>query len=72
MDTQIVILSPKFQVVVPKEARRALGLQPKQRLMVLTKERQLLLIPIEEDLRKVRGIFPRMDLSDVRDHSDRF
>lgn len=68
----VVAVSPKFQVVIPKEAREALGLAPSQKLVVFVRGKQILMIPVDDDVRKYRGIFPRMDLSDVRDHTDRF
>lgn len=40
------ILSPKFQIVIPKEIRQALSLKPGQRLNVIEKEGHIELRPI--------------------------
>jgi AbrB family looped-hinge helix DNA binding protein len=51
-DTQIPfcmttsLLSPKYQVVIPKEIRRALGLKPGQKLSVIEKDGHIELRPI--------------------------
>lgn len=42
----ISLLSPKFQIVIPKEIRQSLGLQPGQRLAVTAKEGHIELTPI--------------------------
>lgn len=40
------LLSPKYQIVIPKEIRRALDLQPGQRLNVIAKDGHVELRPI--------------------------
>jgi AbrB family looped-hinge helix DNA binding protein len=40
------LLSPKYQVVIPKEIRRALDLKPGQRLNVIEKDGHIELRPI--------------------------
>ena len=40
------ILSPKYQVVIPKEIRRALDLKPGQKLSVIEKDGHIELRPI--------------------------
>ena len=39
-------LSPKFQVVIPKEIRRSLGLRPGQRINFIAKDGHIELRPI--------------------------
>ena len=68
----VVTVSPKFQVVLPKQAREYLGLTPSQKLVVFVRGKQILMIPVENNIRKYKGFLPRMDLSDIRDHADRF
>ena len=41
-----VTVSPKFQVVIPLDVRRALRLEPGQELQVLRYENRIELIPI--------------------------
>ena len=40
-----VTLSRKNQIVVPREAREKLGLDPGQKLLVLSKEDRIVLVP---------------------------
>jgi len=51
---QIVTVSPKFQVVIPKEIRKALNLRPGQRMQVVEHEGRIEFIP-ERDLNELRG-----------------
>jgi AbrB family looped-hinge helix DNA binding protein len=50
----IVTVSPKFQVVIPKEVRKALNLHPGQRMQVVEHEGRIEFIP-ERDLKELRG-----------------
>jgi AbrB family looped-hinge helix DNA binding protein len=49
-----VTISPKFQVVIPKEVRKALNLCPGQRMQVVEHEGRIEFIP-ERDLKELRG-----------------
>ena len=50
----VVILSPKFQIVIPGPIRRAMHLRPGQRLQMIEHEGRLELIP-ERDISELRG-----------------
>jgi AbrB family looped-hinge helix DNA binding protein len=49
-----VTVSPKFQVVIPKEIRKALNLRPGQRMQVVEHEGRIEFIP-ERDFKELRG-----------------
>jgi len=49
-----VTVSPKFQVVIPSEVRRALKLKPGQKVQVVSYEGRIEMIPIHP-MRRVRG-----------------
>ena len=51
---QIVTVSPKYQVVIPKKVREALNLRPGQRMQVVEHEGRIEFIP-ERDLKVLRG-----------------
>ena len=52
-----VTLSRKNQIVVPREAREKLGLDPGQKLLVLSKEDRIVLIPQPKDyVKKMSGL----------------
>ncbi|HII38756.1 TPA: AbrB/MazE/SpoVT family DNA-binding domain-containing protein [Candidatus Micrarchaeota archaeon] len=68
----IVTVSPKFQVVISKEVRESLGITAHCKLVMMTKGKNILLVPVDEDIRNYKGFLPKMDLSGLRDHNDRF
>jgi len=61
-----VRVSPKFQVVIPKEVREAMGLRPGQRLVVFRHENRIELVPVEP-MRRLRGFARGIDTSVPRD-----
>jgi AbrB family looped-hinge helix DNA binding protein len=63
-------ISPKFQIVIPKEVREKLRLTPKQRLHVLEKGGVITLVP-EVPLKSLRGLLKGMSKSDLREKKDR-
>lgn len=69
MDT--VKVSPKFQVVIPKEIREDLRIKPGQKLVVIEKGRSIHLVPVRP-LKELRGIAKGVSAEGIRDESDRF
>ena len=63
-------ISPKFQIVIPKEVREKLHLTPRQRLQVLEKGGVITLIP-EVPLKALRGALKGMSKGDLREKKDR-
>jgi len=51
---QTVILSPKYQVVIPKSVRNALNLRPGQKMQVIEYNGRIEFIP-ERDIAELRG-----------------
>jgi AbrB family looped-hinge helix DNA binding protein len=51
---QSVTVSPKYQVVIPKDVRESLKLQPGQKMQVLEYAGRIELIP-ERDIKELRG-----------------
>lgn len=64
-----VKVSPKYQVVIPKEVRESLHLEPGQQLQVVQYENRIELIP-ERNIEELEGFLKGMDTSFKRD-SDR-
>ncbi len=62
-------LSPKFQVVIPKEVRETLGLAPGTRFHVLEYNGRIELIPIRS-LKSARGFLRGIDTT-VKRKKDR-
>jgi AbrB family looped-hinge helix DNA binding protein len=57
---QTVTVSPKFQVVIPKEMRESLKLTPGQKLQALLYENRIELIPVRP-IKKMRGFLKGID-----------
>lgn len=56
----IVTVSPKFQMVIPKEIRESLGIAPGEKLEVVQFEDRIELIPLKK-LKNMRGFLKGMD-----------
>jgi len=67
MDT--VTISPKYQVVIPKDIRERLDLRPGQKVQALAYDNRIELVPVQP-MRKMRGFLPGLD-SDVPREPDR-
>jgi AbrB family looped-hinge helix DNA binding protein len=68
MDT--VILSPKFQVVIPKRVRERIGLRPGERLQVISFDDRIELIPVRP-MSEMKGFLKGLDPTFKRDKEDR-
>ena len=55
-----VRISPKYQIVIPKEVREALHLTPGQNVQVFVYDNRIELIP-EREIRDMRGFLKGMD-----------
>ncbi len=64
-----VRVSPKFQVVIPKEIRERIKLQPGQELQVIQVGERIELVPVK-NIKEVRGILKGMN-TDVEREEDR-
>jgi AbrB family looped-hinge helix DNA binding protein len=57
---QTVTVSPKFQVVIPKEMRESLKLAPGQKVQALLYENRIELIPVRP-IKRMRGFLKGID-----------
>ncbi len=61
-----VTVSPKYQVVIPKEVRESLGIYSGQKIQVLTYQNRIELIPIKP-MKKMRGFLKGINTKVLRD-----
>ncbi len=66
---ETVKVSPKFQVVIPREVRKAMNLRAGQRVRVFQYDNRIELVPVR-DIRSLKGFLKGMD-TDVPRESDR-
>lgn len=64
-----ITVSPKYQVVIPRDLRRLLNIQPGQKLRARVQDDRIELIP-EQPITAARGFLPGID-TDVEREDDR-
>ena len=65
------LISTKYQVVIPRELRKIYGFKPGQRVTFIPRGTIINMVP-ERPFGSLRGIIKKqLDLSDLRDKSDR-
>ncbi len=65
-----VTLSPKYQVVIPKEARKQLKLKSGQKLQIIVRGGAITLVP-DCPLNELRGLFKGMQTEGLREEGER-
>jgi len=64
-----VTVSPKFQIVIPKDVRESMGIFSGQKIQVLTYQNRIELIPIKP-MKKMQGFLKGID-TNVERNKDR-
>ncbi len=65
---QTVIISPKYQIVIPKEIREALHLRPGEKLHVFRYQNRFEFVSVK-DIKKMRGFLKGIDTVIERDEN---
>jgi AbrB family looped-hinge helix DNA binding protein len=63
---ETVTVSPKYQVVIPKNVRKALGIHAGQKIQVVVYEGRIELLPVTP-IKKLRGFAKGIDTSVERE-----
>ena len=58
--TNVVTISPRFQVVIPREIREHLGLEPGQKVQALVFANRIELVPLRRTS-EIRGLLRGLD-----------
>ena len=61
-----VTVSPKYQVVIPKDVRESMGIYSGQKIQVLTYQNRIELIPIKP-MKQMKGFLKGINTDVVRD-----
>jgi AbrB family looped-hinge helix DNA binding protein len=64
-------VSPKFQIVIPKEIRERLDLKPGQQVALIDRGSYIALVP-QRPISELLGIAKGAPTDDYRDETDRF
>ena len=65
-----VTISPKFQIVIPREIRQRLRLRPGQQITLMERDGIITAIP-DLPLEKFRGILKGMSRTELREKQER-
>ena len=65
-----VTVSPKYQIVIPRDVRKLMKIQPGQKLEVMVDDGLLVAVPVK-DIRELRGFMKGIDTTVPRDEEDR-
>jgi len=60
VNMEVVKVSPKYQVVIPLEIRKSLGIRPGTKVHVLQYENRIEYIPVK-DMKEMRGFLKGID-----------
>jgi AbrB family looped-hinge helix DNA binding protein len=63
---ETVLVSPKFQVVIPRTIRESLKIRPGQKIQVILYENRIELIPLKP-IKKMRGFLKGINTSIERE-----
>jgi AbrB family looped-hinge helix DNA binding protein len=66
----VAVISPKFQIVIPKEIRERLQLKPGQSVSLIERNGLITVVP-QRPIGELRGICAGADTSGYRDETDR-
>lgn len=67
----ITTISSKYQIVIPKEIRERLKLKPGQKIGILMKGKQAVLVPVRP-IEELRGIAEGASMEGYREEVDRY
>ena len=67
----IAVISPKFQIVIPKEIRERYELKPGQQVALIDRDGYIALVP-RRPISELRGIAKGAPTDDYRDETDRY
>lgn len=65
-----VTVSPKYQIVIPKEIREPMGIRPGQKVELVRLRGHVILVPVR-DIREMRGFLKGIDTEIERDEACR-
>ena len=65
----IVTVSPKFQVVIPRRIRQMMDVKPGQRMNVIAYDNQVIFVPVRP-LQEARGVLKGMDSNVQREEAN--
>ena len=59
MITRTKIVGDKGEILIPKDLREESGIKPKQKVEIISSKNGILIIPLVDDIRELRGLFKK-------------
>ena len=63
---ETVTVSPKYQVVIPRKVRKALGIKPGEKVQVIQYDNRIEYIPVKK-MKTMRGFLKGINTNVIRD-----
>lgn len=60
-------LGERGEIVIPKRIREEKGLKPNTKIEIIVGKNGILLVPVENDLRKLRGLFGELSKTNIKE-----
>ena len=59
MLTRTKMVGKKGEILIPKELREKSGIQPKQKVELISSKNGILIVPLVNDVKQLRGLFKK-------------
>ncbi len=69
--SDMVTVSSKYEIVIPKSVREQVGIKPGQKMMMLVQGESITLVPVLS-LHELQGFAKGINTENYRDEEDRF
>lgn len=65
-----VIVSPKYQILIPKEIRKSLNIKKGEKFQIYVKGKVITLVP-DRPLKELRGFLSGISVKNIREETER-
>jgi len=65
MVTTVKKIGNKGEIVIPKEIREEIGLEPNNKVEIVSTKDRIVIIPLVKDVRELAGLFGRKKIKDM-------
>ena len=59
MITRTKIVGDKGEILIPKDLREESGIKPKQKVEIISSKNGVLIVPLVDNIRELRGLFKK-------------
>ena len=67
MITRTKMVGIKGEILIPKELRERSGIQPKQKVEIISSKNGILIVPLVHDIKQLRGLFKKEGYRNEKD-----